>query len=90
MGMSHSRGGIMNPSITSGVFTKSAWRGDPSESILKRWFGGVPVDLGGNPDPTPEPTPPGQPGDFYFAGGFTLMQNGKPMGDYILQPKPKV
>lgn len=46
MGMSHFRGGIMNPSIVSGVFTPTAWRGDPAERTLARWFGGDPVDLG--------------------------------------------
>lgn len=49
MGMSHSRGGIMNPSIVGGVFTPTAWRGDPSESILRRYFGGQPI-----PDTTPD------------------------------------
>lgn len=88
MGMSHSRGGIMNPSITSGPFTKTAWRGDPSEGILRRYFGGNPVNIGGNAPPTP--TPPNVSDPVYFAGGFTLMQAGKPLGDYILVPKPKV
>jgi hypothetical protein len=39
MGLSHTRGGIMNPSITSGVFTKTAWRNDPSYAKLNRYFG---------------------------------------------------
>lgn len=39
MGLGHSRGGIMNPSITSGPFTKTAWRNDPSYRTLKRYFG---------------------------------------------------
>lgn len=87
MGMSHSRGGIMNPSITSGVFTPTAWRGDPSESILRRYFGGVPVQVGPKPDPE---VPPTGPKDYYFEGSFTLMQNDKPLGEFILQPKPGV
>lgn len=89
MGMSHSRGGIMNPSITSGVFTPTAWRGDPSESILRKYFGGVPVQIGPKPDPD-EPVPPTGPKDYYFEGSFTLMQNDKPLGEFILQPKPGV
>jgi hypothetical protein len=54
MGLSHTRGGIMNPSIVSGPFTPTAWRGDPSEPALTRFFGGQPVDLGIG-DPKPEP-----------------------------------
>lgn len=48
MGMSHFRGGIMNPSIVGGVFRPTAWRGDPAEAILRRWFGGVPVNVDGD------------------------------------------
>jgi len=89
MGMSHSRGGIMNPSITSGKFTPTAWRGDPSEPLLKRYFGGVPVDIGGTPEPpTSPPTTGGK--SLHFVGGFTAIQGGEPIGDYILVPRPKV
>ncbi len=41
MGLSHSQGGVMNPSIVTGL--PVSWRGDPSEPILARWFGGKPV-----------------------------------------------
>jgi hypothetical protein len=41
MGLSHSQGGVMNPSIIAGL--PVSWRGDPSEPILNRWFGGQPV-----------------------------------------------
>ena len=41
MGLSHSQGGVMNPSIIAGL--PVSWRGDPSEPILSRWFGGKPV-----------------------------------------------
>lgn len=44
MGMGHTQGGIMNPSITSGPFTPTAWRGDPSFPKLQRFFGGEPVN----------------------------------------------
>lgn len=50
MGMSHFRGGIMNPSIVSGTFDPTEWRGDPAERTLTKWFGGIPVDLGGDDD----------------------------------------
>lgn len=89
MGMSHSRGGIMNPSITSGPYTPTAWRGDPSESILRRWFGGQPVDLGGPVPPVP-PTEPPIAGGLWFSGGFQLMNGAEEIGEYILVPKPKV
>ena len=49
----------MNPSIIGGKFDENEWRGDPSESALVRFFGGVPVDLDDQPDPEPDPpTPP--------------------------------
>jgi len=97
MGMSHSRGGIMNPSITSGVFTPTAWRGDPSEAILKRNFGGVPVPIDGpnpppkpDPDPKPDPKPDPTPGRVYFGGSVTAMVDGKSIGEFILTPKPRL
>jgi len=91
MGMSHSRGGIMNPSITSGVFTPTAWRGDPSEPLLRRYFGGNPVPVGGEPPvPPTEPTPPIDAGGLYFAGDFELKQGDKSLGRFILVPKPQV
>ncbi|KKN88325.1 hypothetical protein LCGC14_0248870 [marine sediment metagenome] len=36
----HTRGGIMNPSITPGL---ASWKDDPSEPILKGLYGGVPI-----------------------------------------------
>lgn len=95
MSLGHSRGGIMNPSITSGPFTATAWRGDPSEKLLARYFGGVPVDLGGNgpdpnPDPDPNPNPDPNPSGRWFKGGFELMDGDKSLGEYIIVPKPRV
>lgn len=94
MGMSHSRGGIMNPSITSGPFTPTAWRGDPSEPTLRRYFGGVPVNIGGpGPGPGPDPNPPTGVDltKLFFSGTFTLSDpDGKPLREFILTPKPKV
>jgi hypothetical protein len=93
MGMSHSRGGIMNPSITSGKFTPTAWRGDPSEPILRRYFGGVPVNIPGtNPDTNPptDPLPPLESDGLYFDGDFELRQGGRSLGRFILVPKPQV
>ena len=46
MGLSHSQGGVMNPSIVPGL--PVSWIGDPSAPILTRWFGGEPVPV----DPT--------------------------------------
>jgi hypothetical protein len=43
MGLSHSQGGVMNPSIVPGL--PVSWIGDPSASILTRWFGGQPVPI---------------------------------------------
>lgn len=105
MGLSHTRGGIMNPSIVTGPFTPRAWRGDPSEAALVRFFGGIPVDIGGTPKPPDEPEPPCPPdqpeppagpeppkgpNEFWFSGDFQLMQGDKLLGSFILTPKPKV
>lgn len=95
MGLSHTRGGIMNPSITSGPFLPNAWRGDPSEPALVKFFGGEPVKLH-DIEPEPEPPLPGpgpqppEPNEFWFSGGFTLNQGGTSLGEYIIVPKPRV
>jgi len=57
MGMSHTSGGVMNPSMNTTAFNPTVWRGDPAEKTLTRWFGGVPVNIGPKP-PTPEPPAP--------------------------------
>lgn len=97
MGLSHTRGGIMNPSITSGAFTPTAWRGDPSERALVRFFGGDPVNIGGDPDvpddpddPPPPDIPPPGPNEFWFKGDFQLMRGDESLGNFILTPKPEV
>ena len=41
-GLDHSRGGVMNPSIVQGL--APTWRGDPSEPILVRAYGGEPIE----------------------------------------------
>jgi hypothetical protein len=79
------------------VFTPTAWRGDPSEPILKRSFGGEPVAIGGpkpppkpDPDPQPDPKPDPTPGRVYFGGSVTAMVDGKSIGEFILTPKPRL
>ena len=47
-GLSHSRGGLMNPVLTSGPAT---WSGDPSERLLGKLYGGEPIP--GDPDDPP-------------------------------------
>jgi hypothetical protein len=49
-GLDHSRGGVMNPSIVSGL--APSWAGDPSEPILNRYYGGEPIEQ--PPVPGPE------------------------------------
>lgn len=49
-GLRHSKGGVMNPSIVNGL--AAPWvDNDPSTKILKKWFGGEPVEIPGNPKP---------------------------------------
>lgn len=56
-GLSHSRGGIMNPSLITGLLGYWALD-DPSRPTLVDWFGGVLVPMQGD-DPAPDPpTPP--------------------------------
>jgi len=43
MGLGHTRGGIMNPTLLNTPFTPTAWRGTPSFSTVARWFSGIPV-----------------------------------------------
>lgn len=65
-GLSHSSGGVMNPSIVNGL--PWSWKGDPSESLLKSRFGGVPIPA--------EPVPPTPPGPVPPLGNFTWPTNG--------------
>lgn len=58
VGLQHTRGGIMNPSILR--IDPLTWKGDVSESIYRRYFGGQPIDDGGSPPPPPT-DPPGDP-----------------------------
>ena len=45
MGMSHTRGGVMSPTLINGTFHPDQWRrSDPAlAAYLRRWFGGEPV-----------------------------------------------
>jgi hypothetical protein len=54
-GLQHTRGGIMNPSIIT--INPLSWLRDPSESIKRRYFGGVPIPSTPGPGPTPGPQP---------------------------------
>jgi hypothetical protein len=65
VGLEHTNGGRMNPSIllTPDV---STWRGDKSEAALKRYFGGVAIPT----DPT-DPEPPEPPSGEVEVGRFS-------------------
>jgi hypothetical protein len=83
-GLEHSRGGVMNPSIVNGL--PVSWDGDPSESLLRRWFGGEPVP-GSDPEPGPGPVPPA--GDALATGTVTFSFPGGKQS-FILVPRPEV
>jgi hypothetical protein len=51
-GLGHTSGGVMNPGILSGPFSRTEWRGDPSEGRLRGWYGGHNPP---GPDPDPDP-----------------------------------
>lgn len=61
VGLQHTRGGVMNPSITGAI----SYIGDPSYGTLKRYYGGEPIDVRPT-EPKPEPEQPTAP-----AGGMT-------------------
>lgn len=82
-GLQHTRGHIMNPSIL--LVWPLTWKGGPSEGTMRRYFGGEPVVVPGDPDP---PTPPSE--NLVFRGSFKAELAGKPLGEYILVPKPQV
>ena len=63
-GLQHTRGGIMHPSISGSPLT---WIGDPSETILKRYYGGEPIE----PRPEPPIDPPG------LGHGLITMSDGR-------------
>lgn len=55
-GMSHTRGGIMNPSLINGTFTEDQWKNDIAYPTLKRYYGGEPVaPIWSIPQPQPGP-----------------------------------
>lgn len=92
MGLSHSRGGVMNPSIISSQFTPTIWRNDPSFSFLERWFGGEPVDQPEPDPPGPEPEPPGPspPSSVWIRGSVTVMDGNKELGEFHFVPKEEL
>ena len=56
VGLQHTRGSIMNPSIL--LVEPMTWVGTPSYSTLKRYFGGEPIAAPGpGPGPIPVPIP---------------------------------
>lgn len=89
-GLSHSRGGVMNPSIVNNL--PISWKGDPSHRQLANWFGGVAVDVGGGViTPPPPPTGPVlRPGTAGIIE-FTVPPNC-PAGTYryLLTPAPQL
>jgi hypothetical protein len=59
MNLNHTRGGVMNPSLSSKTNFEGWIPSDPSYNTLVRFFGGEPVD--NPPGPGPGPTPKNLP-----------------------------
>jgi hypothetical protein len=59
MGLMHTNGGIMNPSMTQGNPVGQWPPNDPSRPRLRSLYSGVPVPIpgGGTPNPNPNPVP---------------------------------
>lgn len=80
--LQHSRGGVMNPSIVNGL--APYWtEDDPSTPILKRLYGGVPIEVpGGGPGPQPpgDDLGPGKP----FSESFEIWDgSGRRLQIYV-------
>ena len=73
VGLQHTRGHIMNPSIL--LVWPLSWKGGPSESTLRRYFGGEPIPSPAPPTPIP-PGPP-TPGDPLAGATITLNVPGQ-------------
>ena len=70
VGLQHTRGHIMNPSIL--LVWPLSWKGGPSEASMRRYFGGEPLLP---PGPAPVPAHPSVTGSLFgeqFAGGFVI------------------
>ena len=79
VGLQHTRGHIMNPSIL--LVWPLTWRGGPSESTMRRYFGGEPIK------PTPPPPPPPPPSDIPQVSDFTVTVGGR---SFTYEAKPKL
>lgn len=55
VGLRHTNGGVMNPSI---LLVPVSWKNDPSTVMLTRYFGGKPTEPDQPDPPTPPPTDP--------------------------------
>lgn len=73
--LSHTRGGIMNPSILN---VTTSWQGDPSQTALTEYFGGQPVSL--EEEEEEEPT-----SDIWRTVVVKLQGE-----EYLLTPRPGV
>ena len=79
---------IMHPSIGNPADWPT-WIDDAGEFEMAKWFGGIPVPPLAPPVPVPAPGPP-PVGQLVFRGHFTAELDGKPLGNFILAPKPEV
>jgi len=79
VGLQHTRGHIMNPSIL--LIWPMTWRGGPSESTMKRYFGGEPIT-----PPSPPPPPPGPPTDVPQIADLQVTVGGRKIS-YEVRPR---
>lgn len=73
LGLQHTRGHIMNPSIL--LVWPLSWKGGPSEASMRRYFGGVPIIVG-SPVPQENPSITGTIfGEQNSSGGISIRGN---------------
>lgn len=83
-GLEHTRSGKMSAYIIAGL--NSSWKGDPSEPILKRSFGGEPIS------PVPDPPTP-KPGKRYaIVQHYHVNDQGVAVAgeQWEMKPRPEV
>ncbi len=80
VGLQHTRGSIMNPSIL--LVEPLTWVGTPSYSTLKRNFGGEPIA----PAPGPAPVPTPVPGDPWHGAEILIRRAGEAERRAIVVP----
>lgn len=90
VGMGHTRGSIMNPSIINGLpMGRVAWLNDPALPQLRTLYGGEPIPNIPSPPPGPGPGPIPPTGNGPLISLSVRIPEGMTPGDYEYVAVPK-